>query len=168
MGDGEQFDPRLALSIHPVPEGQFDSDQVLNIGTDRWSSKPEFGVSKAWGAVILELIPAITFFTDNDFLDGKPLEQDPIYSVQGHLIYEFAPAFWAAFNATYCTGGRTTIGGERAEQRPENVRPGVTTALSLSRHHSIKLYGSTGVFSRTDSDFWAVGLAWQYRWGGGL
>ena len=33
---------------------------------------------------------------------------------------------------------------------------------------SIKLYGSTGIYSRTDNDFWAVGIAWQYRWGGGL
>jgi hypothetical protein len=22
--------------------------------------------------------------------------------------------------------------------------------------------------NRTDNDFWAVGIAWQYRWGGGL
>ena len=36
------------------------------------------------------------------------------------------------------------------------------------RHQSIKLYGSTGVYNRTDNDFWAVGIAWQFRWGGGL
>ena len=29
-------------------------------------------------------------------------------------------------------------------------------------------FGSTGVYSRTDSNFWTVGIAWQYRWGGGL
>jgi hypothetical protein len=151
-----------------APLGQYDSDKLLNIGTNRWSFKPELGVSKAWGPVILELIPAITFFTDNDdFLDGKTLEQAPIYSVQGHLIYEFARAFWASFNATYYTGGRTTIDGEKGEQ-PENVRLGLTAALSMSRHHSIKLNGSTGVYSRTDSNFWAVGIAWQYRWGGGI
>ena len=44
-------------------------------------------MSKAWGPLTLELIPAITFFTTNDnFLGGKTLEQGPIYSVQGHLI----------------------------------------------------------------------------------
>ena len=48
------------------------------------------------------------------------------------------------------------------------MRLGVTAALSLSRHQSIKLYGSTGVYNRTDNDFWAVGIAWQFRWGGGL
>ena len=76
--------------------------------------------------------------------------------MQGHLIYEFVPAFWAALNATYYAGGRTTIDGERGQQL-ENVRLGLTAALSLSRHQSIKLYGSTGVYNRTDNDFWAVG-----------
>ena len=151
-----------------VPLGQYDSTKLLNIGTNRWSFKPELGVSKAWGPVTLEAIPAITFFTNNDdFLGGKTLEQEPIYSVQGHLIYEFFPAFWASLNATYYTGGRTTVGGQTSE-RQENVRLGLTTALSLSRHQSIKLSGSTGVYNRTENDFWAVGIAWQLRWGGGL
>ena len=152
-----------------APLGQYDSTKLLNIGTNRWSFKPELGVSKAWGPVTLELIPAVTFFTKNDdFLDGKTLDKDPIYSVQGHLIYEFFPALWASLNATYYVGGRTTVDGEKSTEHPENVRVGLTAALSVSRHQSIKFYGSTGVFNRTDNDFWAVGIAWQYRWGGGL
>ena len=77
------------------------STKLLNVGTNRWSFKPELGVSKAWGPVTLELIPAITFFTNNDdFFNGKTLEQDPIYSVQAQLIHEFFPALWAALDAT--------------------------------------------------------------------
>jgi Putative MetA-pathway of phenol degradation len=164
-----QQDVIVGVSLQvTAPLGQYDSTKLLNVGTNRWSFKPELGVSKAWGPLILEVIPAITFFTDNnDFFGGKTLEQDPLYSVQGHLIYEFVPAFWAALNATYYAGGRTTIDGEKGQQL-ENVRLGLTAALSLSRHQSIKLYGSTGVYNRTDSDFWAVGIAWQLRWGGGL
>src|SRR2546427_1068303 len=59
-----------------APLGQYDSTKLLNVGTNRWSIKPELGVSKAWGPVTLEVIPAITFFTNNDdFLRGKTLEQ---------------------------------------------------------------------------------------------
>src|SRR5262245_7051845 len=71
-----------------APLGQYDSTKLLNVGTNRSSFKPEIGVSKAWGSLILELIPAITFFTtNNDFLGGNSLAQAPIYSVEGHLIY---------------------------------------------------------------------------------
>jgi hypothetical protein len=30
------------------------------------------------------------------------------------------------------------------------------------------LYSSSGVQTRTGGDFTLVGIAWQYRWGGGL
>jgi len=36
------------------------------------------------------------------------------------------------------------------------------------RRISIKLYASTGVFTRTGSNFGTGGMAVQYRWGGGL
>jgi len=44
----------------------------------------------------------------------------------------------------------------------------VTEALPVNHHTSVKLYGSTGVSTRTESDFDAVGILLQYRWGGGL
>lgn len=164
-----QQDLIVGVSVQiTAPLGQYDSEKLLNIGTNRWSFKPELGVSKAWGPLTLEVIPAITFFTTNDdFFGGKTLQQDPLYSVQGHAIYEFFPGLWASLNATYYTGGRTTIDGDEGE-RIENVRLGLTASLSLTRNHSIKLSGSTGVYHRTDNDFWAVGIAYQYRWGGGL
>ena len=68
-------------------------------------------------------------------------------------------ALWAALDATYYAGGRTTIDGEKGEQFWGTLRLGLTAALSLSRHQSIKVYGSTGVYSRTDSNFWAVRMA---------
>jgi len=41
-------------------------------------------------------------------------------------------------------------------------------ALSVNKHNSIKLYVSTGLSTRTGSNFTTGGIAWQYRWGGGL
>ncbi|MDH4023497.1 MAG: hypothetical protein OEV14_10245 [Gammaproteobacteria bacterium] len=38
----------------------------------------------------------------------------------------------------------------------------------LFPRNSIKLYGSTGVSSRTGDDYDGLGIAWQYRWGRGF
>jgi len=38
----------------------------------------------------------------------------------------------------------------------------------VDAHHSIKLYGSSGVSARTGNNYDLLGAAWQYRWGGGL
>ncbi len=156
-----------SLQVSP-PLGQYDPTRLLNVGTNRWSIRPELGVSKAWGPVILELIPAVTFFTNNnDFLRGQTFAQDLVYSVQGHLIYEFFPALWGALDATYYGGGRTTIDGEKGEPLG-HARLGLTAALSVTRNQSIKFYGSNGVYSRSGGDFWTTGIVWQFRWGGGL
>jgi hypothetical protein len=58
--------------------------------------------------------------------------------------------------------------GVEGNDLQKNSRLGFTGALPVNRHHSFKLYLSTGVSTRTGSDYNAVGLAWQYRWGGGL
>jgi hypothetical protein len=41
-------------------------------------------------------------------------------------------------------------------------------ALPVNRQNPIKLYASTGISIRIGSEFDGVGIAWQYRWGGGL
>ena len=61
-----------------VPVGQYDSTKLINIGTNRWSFKPEIGVSKALGALTLEFQVGVTLFTTNDdFFNGNKRSQDP-------------------------------------------------------------------------------------------
>ncbi|MGH7817199.1 MAG: transporter, partial [Candidatus Binatia bacterium] len=151
-----------------LPLGQYDSDKLLNIGTHRWSFKPEVGVSKTVGPVTLELATGIRFYTDNNnFLDGKTLQVNSIYSVQGHLIYSITPGIWAGLDALYYTGGRATIDGKKG-QYLENARVGLTVTLPVNRYNSIKIYGSTGVYAKTGGDFDIVGAVWLFRWGAGL
>lgn len=152
-----------------VPVGQYDATKLVNIGTNRWSLKPEIGASQALGPWILELIGAAQFYQDNDeFLTGSTREQEPVYSVQGGGIRSFASGAWLALFATYYSGGRTTVDGVRGRDFKDNSRIGLTLTLPISRNNSVKIYANTGVSTRTGSDFDAFGVAWQYRWGGGL
>jgi hypothetical protein len=152
-----------------VPLGQYDADKLLNIGTNRWFIKPEAGVSKALGPLILELAAGVTFYTQNsNFLGGNEKEQEPLYSLQGHLVYGFKSGVWVALDGTYYRGGQTTINGVGGDDLQENTRVGLTLALPVNRHNSIKLYANTGATTRTGGDFDSVGIVWQYRWGGGL
>ena len=152
-----------------VPLGQYDDTRLVNVGTNRWSVKPELGISKALGRWTLELAPAVTFYSENDdFLRGKTREQAPLYSVQANASYTFARSFWLAVNAGYFAGSRTTVDGVENNDRQEGLRFGATLALPITRSQSIKVYGITGYNGHRHHDFDAVGIAWQYRWGGGL
>jgi hypothetical protein len=148
-----------------VPVGQYNPSRLVNLGTNRWYIKPDIGISKALGALTLELSASATFFTSNDdYFGGQTLEQDPVYSPQAHVSYSFGRGAWCALDGTYDYGGRTTVDGVRANDVLGNSRAGVTLALPVNRSNSIKLYASTGTSIRTGSDFDLVGIAWQYRW----
>ena len=156
----------LAVS---APLGQYDSSKIVNIGTNRWSVKAELGFSKEWGAWTVELAPSVTVFTDNnDFLNGGTIEQAPLCAAQGHLIYGFQSGIWLALDGTVYTGARTTFNGVKEDNEQSNTRLGFTVALPVNRYNSVKLYGSTGTSSRTGAEYDSLGIAWQYRWGGGF
>ena len=148
--------------------GQYDSHRLVNIGTNRWSFKPEIGISQTWGPVTLELAPSATFYTDNDDFLGRRLQRDPLYAVQGHLIYHTRFGLWAAIDATYYGGGAKTIDGVAEGEALQDVRVGGTLAIPINRYNSLKLSASTGAYARGGGNFTTAAIAWQFRWGGGL
>ncbi len=152
-----------------TPWGQYDDSKLINNATNRWAFKPEVGISKAIGPWTLEATAAVTYYTSNeDFFGGNRLSQDPLYSLQGHVIYGFRSGIWGSLDGTYFAGGRTTINGELNSDLQQNWRIGATLALPVDRLNSIKFYASKGVSARTGNNYDLIGVAWQYRWGAGL
>ena len=152
-----------------VPAGQYDATKLVNIGSHRWSFRPEVGASQALGAWTLEGAAAVTLFTTNDdFFNGNRRSQDPLYSLRAHVIYNFAGGTWASIDGTVYAGGRTTLNGVLNTDLQQNWRVGATLALPVDARNSVKVYASNGVAARTGNSFDLFGLAWQYRWGGGL
>lgn len=166
---GYRQDLTVGVSLQvSAPLGQYDNNKLLNLGNNRWSFKPEIGISKAWGPWTLEFTPSATIYTDNtDFYNGNTLAQAAIYSVQTHIIYSFRSGIWLGLGGTYFTGGRTSLNGVKADNAQTNTRAGLTFSLPVDRHNSVKIYASTGLSTRTGSESNVVGFAWQYRWGVG-
>jgi hypothetical protein len=135
----------------------------------RWFFKPEIGVSKALGPWTLEFQAGATLFTtNNDFFNGNRRTQDPLYSFQGHAIYNSPSGIWGSADVTYFAGGRSTLNGALRSDLQRNWRVGGTLAFPVDVRNSVKLYASKGVSARTGNSFDLVGIAWQYRWGGGI
>lgn len=153
-----------SVQVSP-PLGQYDPDRLVNIGTNRWFVKPELGASKAIGPWTLEVMAAAFIFTTNDdYFGGKTYEQDPVYSGQAHAIYSFGRGRWAAVNAAYDYGGRTTTDGVSDDKVLGNSRLGFTVALPVNPTTSVKLAGSTGTSTRTGTNYDLLAIALQHRW----
>jgi hypothetical protein len=152
-----------------VPVGQYDSSRLVNLGSHRWWVKPEVGVSKAFGRWTLEGDAAVTLFSVNDdFFGGQRRAQQPMYSGQAHAVYSFRSGVWASLDATYFTGGRSSLNNLLQNDLQKNWRLGATLALPVDRRDAVKFYASRGVSARTGNNFDLLGVAWQHRWGAGL
>jgi hypothetical protein len=152
-----------------APLGQYDRDKLVNLGNNRWFVKPDMGISKAWGPFALELSTGVYFFsTNNEYFGGKTLKQEPVSTTQVHGTYNFGRGVWAALSVTYDYGGRTTLGGVERNDLQNNSRIGGTLALPVNRNNSIKLFGSSGIYTSVGTNYDLIGIIWQYRWGHGL
>jgi len=59
----------LSLAV-AAPSGQYDPSKLINIGSNRWSLRPQLGVSKTLGPWYLELYGGVWFFGDNTNFSG--------------------------------------------------------------------------------------------------
>jgi len=150
-----------------VPVGQYDDTKLVNIGTHRWSFRPQIGISQPLGRLTLEFLGAVTLYTRNgDFYNGHQRDQAPLYTGQLDVIYTFRSGIWGAVGGTLYGGGRITTDGLPAREIQENWRLGGVLVFPVSRHNSFKVWGSTGLYARTGGNFHTLGAAWVYGWGG--
>ena len=149
-----------------IPVGQYDPAKLINLGTNRWAFKPEVGVSHPEGRWDLDAYAGVWLFSENDafFPGAATRRQDPIVAIQGHASYTFKPRGWAAFDATWYGGGKTTVDNGVPSSRLSNTRFGATVAWPLGRQQSVKLAYGAGALTRVGSDFRTLAIAWQYVW----
>lgn len=153
-----------SLTVSP-PLGQYDPTRLINLGTNRWSFKPELGFSQPLGAWDLELYAGVWLFTANpNFFGGHLRQQDPLVSTQAHAVYTFRPNLWVSLDYTYYAGGTTTIDGQAKSDRQDNSRTGLTLTLPVARQQGLKLIWSRGVSTRVGQDFDSFGVGWNVVW----
>ena len=113
--------PVLGLTMKlKAPTGAYDPERVVNLGTNRWSIKPELGYIGVFRGWVTELTAGVRFFEENDDFQGQVREQDPIASGAVHFGRPFRrrnPNFWFSVGLSCGYGGRTTVDGVAASPK---------------------------------------------------
>jgi hypothetical protein len=138
-------------------------DKLINLGTNRFTLRPQFGVVRSWGNWSLEATGLVALYTDNnEFYNGKKLEQDPLYIIYSHLIYTFRPGVWAGASGGYDYGGRSTVNGIRKDDLKQDLAWAFSFGFPVSRHLGVKM-SYVGIRTQeptgSDSDTYIVGLS---------
>ena len=167
--DFQKFQEHTVLGVSvvfSVPIGQYFSDKLINIGSNRWGFKPEIGVSHREGRLFYEGYAGVWFFTENNqYFNKSTLSQKALFSFQAHVDYTFKHGKYVALNGGFASGGETILNGMDRFDDQENWRIGTTFSTPVfNRHQSVKFMINTGVATRAGQNYTAITLAYQYNW----
>jgi hypothetical protein len=148
-----------------APTGQYDPNVLVNIGTNRWAFKPELGLSHFRGKWEFEAAFGAWLYTKNsNFYGGTFRTQDPLGSIQAHVVRLLPHRMWAAFDGTFYTGGRTHVGNTIKADYQGNTRFGATLAIAIGPRQVLKFAYFDGTTTRIGSDISSISVAYQVIW----
>lgn len=152
--------------VMTFPTGEYFEEKLINLGTNRYSFTPQFGVIHTRGKWSMELSSSVSFFTDNDdFFNGTQHQEDPYLIAQCHLIYTFMPGLWLGLSGGYGYGGESTINRVSANDLKGNLGLGLSAGIPVNRHFGFKI-AYIGIRTREDtgSDNDTITLAGALQW----
>ena len=154
-----------ALSV-TAPVGEYFEDKLINLGQNRWVFRPQAGVVHTRGQWSYELTGSAYLFTENDeFFGDVTRKQDPLFAVQGHIIYAFRRrGHWTSLSIGYGGNGQSIIDGNRVDDDKRMVLTALSYGMPLMGNQSLKfayLRSRTNVPNGSDVD--SLAIAWSLR-----
>jgi hypothetical protein len=133
-----------------IPTGQYDRDNSINLGANRWATKQEVCIAKGFGdRTWLEVAVNAQFYSDNTNaagLDNRKVtsSKDPGFGAETHLSYNLTKDLFGSLDYYYAGGGETTLDSVRQEDWASTHTAGITFAYMLNP--------TTQLMSHFDSD----------------
>jgi hypothetical protein len=151
-----------------APTGEYDPDRLLNLGSHRWSFKPEIGVAHPFGQERTWEVDAYVnayFFTDNTAYRGvEILRQEPLPGLEAHLSHDFSPSFWASLDARYSFRGDTVVDGMDQHNSQRSLTVGAEASWSPAARHSLTLVVAKALVHDNAPAFTGVVVRYAYSW----
>ena len=151
-----------ALAV-TVPLGKYNEERLINLGANRWIIRPQLGVTHTRGKWTGELTGSVFLYGDNnEFWKGTELETDPLWALQGHLIYTFKPGLWASLSTAYGWGGEATVNGDAKNNPSGNWLTALSFGFPIDRKQGVKISILTGRTQKpTGADIDSLALAYS-------
>jgi hypothetical protein len=168
------YEPKTTFGLSvtiTAPTGSYNADKVLNLGSDRWSFKPEVAVSHPFGQNHnweVDGYANVYFFTDNTSYHGREiLRQEPLTGFEGHLSYSFSSNVWASIDTRYAFRGDTHVDGVDQHSSQQNATVGSEVSVSLSPRHSLLFLFAKAVLYKNAPASTGFTIKYIYMWGKG-
>ena len=149
-----------------MPLGEYSSERLINLGSNRWVVRPQLGVTHTRGKWTGELTGSVFLYGDNNefWMDTK-LESDPLWALQAHLIYSFKPGLWASLSTAYGTGGEAKVDSVAKNNLSGNWLSALSLGIPIDRRQGVKitlLTGRTQKFTGVDVNSLILGYSLMF------
>lgn len=150
--DALRYEPGFSVDLLAdlaIPVGEYNNQQALNLGQNRWYGR--LGAPVVWqlGAWVpgrrttLELLPAVWLFGNNTDYLGQTLKTDPMFRLDAHLSRDFTERFWGSVDLAWYSGGKASIDGVEGKKL-NNLGLGLTLGYAINDNLNLTVgYKST-------------------------
>jgi hypothetical protein len=170
----ESYKPTTSIGVSltvTAPTGTYDENKLLNLGTSRWSFRPEIGVCHPFGRAQRWEIDAYAnsvFFTDNTGYRGvEILAQRPLLGLETHLSYSFNDAVWASVDTRYSSRGDTLVNGVDQNNVQRNFIVGSEVNVSLNPRNTLVFVFVKAAVHDNGPSISGLSVRYDYTWGKG-
>jgi hypothetical protein len=149
-----------------LPTGEYMNDKLINLGENRFTFRPQLGLTRRSGKWAAELVGEAALHADNDdFFNGKKREQDPTYILHAHLTHTFRPGVWVSTGIGYDFVGENSIDNIDSDDEQQNLGWLIRFAYPINQQSgfSFTYLGTRKQKSiGNDSDTLAAGLSFSW------
>ena len=140
LADPLRYEPGFSLDLLAdlaLPIGEYNPDQALNVGLNRWYGRVGAPIVWQLGSWVpgrrttLEFLPAVWLFGNNNDYLGQTLKTDPLFQLDAHLTRDFTDRFWGAIDGVWYSGGQASINGVQGSNL-NNIGLGLTLGYSIN------------------------------------
>jgi hypothetical protein len=170
----ESYKPTTTLGVSltiTAPTGLYNPNKILNLGSDRWSFKPEialthpFGPEQKWG---FDAYANAYFYTDNTSYHGREiLRQQPLPGLEGHISYSFNDSLWASLDTRYSFRGTTVVDGVPQNNAQQNFILGGEMNISFNPRNSLLFEFAKALVHNNGPALVGFSVRYDYVWGKG-
>jgi hypothetical protein len=172
--DFSAYNPTTTLGMSvavTAPTGSYSASRILNLGSDRWSFKPEVAVSHPFGTNHnweIDGYANVYVFTDNRKYRGREiLRQEPLTGFEGHLSYSFTSNIWASVDARYAFRGDTFVDAADQHDPQQAAIVGSEVNVSLNSKHALLFLFAKAMVYRNAPASTSFAIKYIYTWGKG-
>jgi hypothetical protein len=160
----------IGLSLFmTAPTGQYDPKKLLNLGSDRWSFKPELAISRPFGPDqrwVFDAYANTYLYTANSSYRGvQVLRQRALVGLEGHISYTFSNTIWASLDTRYSFRGDTSVSGVNQDNPQRNIILGSEVVVSPNSRNSLTFVFAKAAVHQNGPSLAGFTVKYGYTWG---